>query len=121
MELFSPSPEDTKTNRGRDVPLNDEMIAMLRKLRAERNDNYPNVLLFKGQPILEIKRSFNSACLRAGIKDFHFHALRHTFVTNARKAGVHDFVIMSITGQQELRLLSVSLGDLHPSLRSLRV
>lgn len=91
-------PENTKTNRGRDVPLNDEMILMLRNLRVERDDNYPYVFLFKGQPILEIKRSFNSACRRAGIKDFHFHDLRHTFVTNARKAGVHDFVIMAITG-----------------------
>lgn len=123
------SPEDTKTNKGRDVPLNDEMITMFRKLRDEWDNapapicNIPYVFTFKGQQILEIKRSFNSACRRAGIKDFHFHDLRHTFVTNARKAGVHDFVIMAITGHTTFEMFKrynkVDREDLKNGINSI--
>lgn len=81
------------------------------------------VFQFKGRPITEIKRSFNSACRRAGIKDFHFHDLRHTFVTNARKAGVHDFVIMAITGHTTFEMFKrynkVDREDLKNGINSI--
>jgi len=115
-------PEMTKTNRGRDVPLNDEMIAMIREHWENRQSDY-YVFTYKGQPIIEIKRSFNSACRRAKIKDFRFHDLRHTFVTNARKAGVHDFVIMAITGHTTFEMFKrynkVDREDLKNGINSI--
>jgi integrase len=121
--------EITKTNRGRDVPLNEEMIEMLRKLRAERDNANaplcicPYVFIYKGQSILEIKRAFNSACRRAGIKDFHFHDLRHCFVTDARRSGVHDFVIMAITGHTTFEMFKrynkVDREDLKNGINSI--
>lgn len=39
-------------------------------------------------------------CRRAGIENFVFHDLRHTFNTNIRKAGVDRTVIMDITGHR---------------------
>jgi integrase len=34
------------------------------------------------------------------LDDFHFHDLRHCAITNMRKAGVPDTVIMSISGHK---------------------
>jgi len=111
-----------KTNRGRDVPLNDEMVSMLHELKENRqNDHW--VFTYKGQPLLEIKKAFKGACRRAKIKDFRFHDLRHTFVTNARKAGVHDFVIMAITGHTTFEMFKrynkVDREDLKNGINSI--
>ncbi len=50
--------------------------------------------------ILDIKTAFLKAVRTAGIKNFRFHDLRHCAVTNLRKAGVNDSVIMSISGHK---------------------
>ncbi len=95
---------------------------MLREHWENRQSDY-YVFTFKGQPLLEIKRSFNSAFRRANIKDFRFHDLRHTFVTNARKAGVHDFVIMAITGHTTFEMFKrynkVDREDLKNGINSI--
>lgn len=40
-----------------------------------------------GKPMRRFDSSFKDACERAGIKDFHFHDLRHTFCSNLILAG----------------------------------
>jgi len=49
-------PEITKTNRGRDVPMNDEMVEMLRQHWENRPSDY-YVFTCKGQPIIEINKN----------------------------------------------------------------
>jgi len=62
------------------------------------------VFTFKGNPITYIKVGFVRACERAGIEDFTFHDLRHTFNTNAFRAGVPIPTIMKITGHKSLTI-----------------
>jgi integrase len=93
-------PEDTKTEEGRDIPL-DHILA---EMFAAMPRGLPGVRVFtrNGEPINCIRESFEAACTKAGIEDFTFHDLRHTFVTNWRKAGIHESVIMKVTGQKNL-------------------
>jgi site-specific recombinase XerD len=51
-----------------------------------------------GEPFHDVRKSFENACRRAGIKDFHFHDLRHTFATNIINAGIDLYVIGKIVG-----------------------
>ena len=47
-----------------------------------------------------VKTAFKGTCRKAGILNFKFHDLRHCAITNLRKAGVSDSVIMSISGHK---------------------
>jgi len=91
-------PKDTKTNDAREVPLDGDLVEMLR--RVPRVLGCPNVFTRRGRAFSNSKTAFNAACRRAGIEDFRFHDLRHCAVTNLRKAGVPQNVIMSISGHK---------------------
>jgi integrase len=89
---------DTKTLEKREVPLDAQLVETLHRVPRTLGSEF--VFTLKGKPIADIKTSFRSACSRAGIKDFRFHDLRHCAVTNMRKAGIPDNVIMSISGHK---------------------
>lgn len=96
--------EDTKDREKRTAPICGELYRILSSIPRAIHDNH--VFLYKGKPIKkDIRTGLKGACKDAGIpygrneKDgFVFHDLRHTFNTYMRKAGVHESVIMKITG-----------------------
>ncbi|MBF0509518.1 MAG: site-specific integrase, partial [Deltaproteobacteria bacterium] len=92
--------EDTKTNQPRLIYLHEEVLAILSRLSQVRPTDHDYVFTYEGLPIKSIKTCFNKACYRAGIDDFRFHDLRHTFNTLMRKAGVSKSVIMQLTGHK---------------------
>lgn len=94
------APEDTKINEARNVPLNRELMEMLRAMPR----GLPGVYVFgrKGAPIISIREAFTSACRKAGIENFNFHDLRHTFVNNRRLEGHDYFRIMAATGHKTM-------------------
>jgi integrase len=95
--------EHTKTNEGRSVPLSKDLIEAFKSL--PRAIGTPLVFTWKGKALRDCKTAFKAACVRAGIKGLRFHDLRHCFVTNCRKAGVADHVIMSVTGHKTTSML----------------
>jgi integrase len=72
----------TKTSKRRSVPLNQGARSVLlnrANFRAEHCPASPWVFAHKdGSRIKDVKRSFKTACDRAGIGDFRIHDLRHT-------------------------------------------
>ncbi len=89
---------DTKTQEKREIPLNERLIALFQ--RIPRTLGSPYVFFFQGRRVKDPRNGFATACRKAGIEDFRFHDLRHCAVTNFRKAGVSDTVIMSISGHK---------------------
>ncbi len=86
----------TKTNEARQIPVNDDLVRMFKQINAEQNPkgnviaidgkpakvlqlNANHVFTFEGKAINGIKSSFRTAVKNAGIEDFRFHDLRHTF------------------------------------------
>ena len=93
-------PVDTKTEEGRLVPVDQEMMEMLQGMPR----GLPNVpvFTFQGLAISYIKVGFTKACKRAGIEDFTFHDFRHTYITNKCIEGRHYFRIMAATGHKTM-------------------
>jgi integrase len=89
---------DTKTQEKREIPLNEKLIALFQ--RIPRTLGSPYVFFYQGKRVKDPRNGFATACRKAGIEDFRFHDLRHCAVTNFRKAGVSDTVIMSISGHK---------------------
>ena len=94
-------PEDTKTNEGRTIPLYREVLDMLRAMPRSINGR---VFTMEGVPIGEIKRSFASACKKAGIMDFKFHDLRRTSINNWRLQGHDFFRVMAASGHRTMEV-----------------
>ena len=51
-----------------------------------------------GKPVHDIKKGFRAACLAAGLDDFTFHDLRHTFATRLKEAGVDPVTRRDLLG-----------------------
>ena len=92
--------EDTKTNEGRLVPLNRELVEMFKAM--PRGLPMTPVFTYQGRSFAEMKRSFATACKQAGIEDFTFHDLRHTAINNWRMQGHDYFRIMAASGHRTM-------------------
>ena len=103
---FSLRPGDTKTGEGRRVYFNGEVRDVLERLGKVRSISHNFVFTYRGKPLKSIKVCLARALKRAKISDFRLHDLRHTFVTNARKAGVDRTVIMKLTGHKTLSMFT---------------
>lgn len=123
--------EDTKEGKAKTIPIGKEVFSMLKSIPVHLHDNH--VFMYNGKPI---KRNFTTAlktaCEEAGIlwgRDvkggFIFHDIRHTFVTNMRKAGVSKSVRMSITGHapkdMDDRYNKVDIDDQKKGIKNLEV
>jgi integrase len=95
-------PEMTKTNEKRLVPLNASVIEALREVEGAQEGR---VFKYRGKLLRSIDDAFQRARKKTGIDHFVFHDLRHTFVTNMRRAGKQDRAIMAITGHKTYAML----------------
>lgn len=124
-------PEDTKDNEPRDIPMSEEVFKILSHIPRGISDDY-HVFIYKGKPIKDIRSGLKIACKKAGIiygrfKDngFIFHDLRRTFVTDMRRAGVPESVIMEITGHSRGEVIDrynqVTLDDKREAIEKLSI
>ena len=76
---------ETKNNKKRFIPINDDLLSLLQSIRKFRVDEFKSdehVFLGKfGKPLLSVKNPFKRALKLAGISDFRFHDLRHTYAS----------------------------------------
>ena len=116
-------PENTKTSEPRRLYFNDILWDVFEKARRIRGLHHDFVFTNKGRPIRHIRKGFNAACDRAGIENFLFHDLRHTFNTNMRRAGVDHTVIMKLTGHKTMAMFNryntVDKEDAQAAMRRL--
>ena len=68
----------------------------------------------EGKPYQDIKRAFNSACKKAGIKGLVFHDLRHTFASQLVMAGADLTTVKDLLGHKTLSM-TLRYAHLAPS------
>ena len=95
--------KQTKSNKDRSVPMEPIVRSVLLELREVAGDlEYVFVNPDTGTRYTEVKKSFASACREAGISDFRFHDLRHTFGTRLADAGVDVVKIKELMGHASI-------------------
>lgn len=96
--------ERTKNGERREIPINQTLRATLQNLR--RRLDTPHVFhdSVTGKRYQNVKRSFATACRKAGIKDFHFHDLRHTFASQLVLSGVDITTVKDLLGHKSLTM-----------------
>ena len=109
----------TKGKRNREIPMNDEVKAVLgRQCRGKRGSDYVFVNAITDQPYTDIKHSFASACLAAGISGLWWHDLRATFGTRLGEAGHGIAVIMDLVGHKDPKTSLRYVGATEPAKRA---
>lgn len=74
--------EKTKTKNKREIPINEDLTQNFKEIRKEQGLTSEYVFTYSTRSISRIDRAFKGALDRAGIEDFKFHDLRHTFVSH---------------------------------------
>ena len=107
------------------VPLTMRAFEILKRLRQDAPDEE---LIFDssrtGRKRRQLMVCFEETVKEAGISNFHFHDLRHTFATRLRAANVHEYDIADLLGHSttpdDTRNTEVTRGYAHGVPKRLR-
>jgi integrase len=101
-------PEESKNGRGRTLVLAGELVALIQRRWQARQVAGPGgmtrvvELVFHrdGDPIVDFRKAWATACTAAGAGGRLFHDLRRTAVRNMVRAGVPERVAMEVSGHR---------------------
>jgi len=107
---------NTKNGEKREIPINDYLTETLKSIK--RNDVSPYVFCNKGgNPCYRFGKSFATVLHKAGIKDFRFHDLRHTFASNLVMEGVDLATVRELLGHKSIEM-TLKYSHLSPDHKS---
>ena len=90
------SADQHKNGRPHSVPLNEAAMDVLQR---RQGDHPKYVFTYEGKPIVQVNtKAWRNALTRAGIEDFRWHDLRHTFATWHREAGTPTHELQRLGG-----------------------
>jgi len=125
----------TKTGKNRQIPISENLFNLLKSLLTNGNNivNFinPEKYIFsngKGAKYCNfyVTKYFKSVLRRLNFAEkFHFHCLRHTFITNLIKAGVNVNYVKELAGHSQLittmNYIHLSTNDLREAVNKINV
>ncbi|MCL6622894.1 MAG: site-specific integrase, partial [Syntrophobacterales bacterium] len=96
---------ETKSGKARQIPVSDRAAQVLRELQIRNQWKSPYVFIGpNGKRLGDVKKSFNAACRRAGLEDFRFHDLRHTFASHLVMRGANLKAVQRLLGHSDSKM-----------------
>ena len=112
----------TKNGEPRDIPMSEEVSQLLRELEVCGTQVFTRP---GGQAIRDLRTGFANALKRAGITNFRFHDLRHTFASHLVMNGVDLLTVKELLGHKSidmtLRYSHLSASHKHKAVDSLKL
>jgi len=104
----------TKNNEVRKIPINDQLMQVLK----DQEFRSPYIFTRENRKrCLSVRTAFQNALRRAGIEDFRFHDLRHTFGSHLAMAGVDLITIKELMGHKAIEM-TLRYAHLSPDHKS---
>jgi len=96
-------PDQAKARKAIAVPLNAEALAIVRSLQGKHDTH---VFTYKGNTITQVStKTWYMALERAGIKDFRWHDLRHTWASWHVQSGTPLFALQELGGWESSEMV----------------
>ena len=127
----------TKTGKNRNIPISENLLSMLKGLLSNENDSNiikfinPDNYVFANVNGYAHNKDYITKRFKRVLRElnfeekFHFHCLRHTFITQLIKAGVNINYIREIAGhtniQTTMRYIHISTNDLRDAVNKVSV
>lgn len=94
-----------KSGKTRHIPLNDSALAVLKRWKKQWSTVSPYVFHdAEGKPFEGVETSFRGALKKAGITNFRWHDLRHTFASKLVMAGVNLNTVRELLGHSDYKM-----------------
>jgi integrase len=94
----------SKSGRQRLIPIGETAINTLKSLTVMINNEYVFFGKVPGKPFKDIPKEWEECLKKAGIDDFHWHDLRHTYASRLVMAGVPIYTVQTLLGHSTIKV-----------------
>jgi len=112
--------ETAKSQQQLIIPLNKTAQEALRQWKEETLNTNPKNLVFpspvSGSVLDNVKKAWNAVLKRAGIENFRWHDMRHTFASNLVMSGVDLNTVRELLGHADLKM-TLRYAHLAPKVK----
>lgn len=101
-------PDQAKARKAITVPLSDTAVMVLRQQRAKKRlpEHVESVFVYNGKPVYQtVTAAWTKALQRAGIRNFRWHDLRHTWASWHVQRGTPLQVLKELGGWETLEMV----------------
>lgn len=96
-------PDQAKARRAIPVPLNADAVLLVRK---QFGKHLTHVFSYRGKPVTQVStKAWYAALARAGITDFRWHDLRHTWASWHVQSGTPLFALQELGGWESAEMV----------------
>jgi integrase len=94
-----------KGDKSRQIPISDRLAEVLKELRQKNHLKWEYVFCdAQGRRYREVNKALHGACRRAGIDNFRFHDLRHTFASHLVMQGAGLAAVQKLLGHADIKM-----------------